>query len=91
MLVSVPEINQYLAMRVKFLAQGNEVLWWGLNSQPTDYKSDYHCPMDQTFSLTQHCKNIYEPRINFSSSSSSLVIALLRKEYVRNGVKSYFW
>ena len=44
MLESVPGTNQYLAMRLKFLAQGNDGnLCWGLNSQLTgdhDYESD---------------------------------------------------
>ena len=38
---TVPWTNQYWAMRVKFLVQGNNrILWWCYNSWLTDYESD---------------------------------------------------
>ena len=38
---SVPWTNQYLVMRVKFLAQGNNgCLWWGSNTRPPHLESD---------------------------------------------------
>ena len=41
MLESVPGANKYLAIRVKFLAQGNNGgLWWGSNPQSPHYESD---------------------------------------------------
>jgi len=38
-LKSIPGINQYQAMKVKFLAQGNNgSLWWCLNQRLTNYE-----------------------------------------------------